>query len=303
MLSTKSKGFYLALITSVISGVSIFVNKFAVDAITPPLFFTATKNLMVGLLVVGVVVALGKWRLITKLKRAEVAALLLVGLVGGAIPFYLFFTGLSQVPAINAVLIQKTLVVWVVLLATIFLKERITKTQALAVCLLFAGNLFVGGFQGFKYSTGELMIMLATILWAVESVLVKKLLPTIDSDVVATFRMGFGSLLLMGATYFTVPNAFSMGLHMTPLQMFWVTATVLFLFFYVTFWYRALKLASAITVSAVLVSSTLVTNTLSAIFITHTWNGTLMIQAIMLLIGVGLYYRGSIKKVTVATSN
>ena len=122
MLTNHAKGIYLALITALISGISIFVNKFAVGAIQPPLVFTATKNVGVGLLIVGIILATRKWRLIRNLNRREIIYLILIGIIGGSIPFYLYFTGLSQIPAINAALIHKTLVVWVAFLAMPFFK-------------------------------------------------------------------------------------------------------------------------------------------------------------------------------------
>jgi drug/metabolite transporter (DMT)-like permease len=286
MLSSKSKGIYLAFITAVVSGVSIFVNKFAVYAINPPLLFTATKNFYVGLLIVGIIFALGKWQLIKKLTKREIVYLVLIGIVGGSLPFYLFFTGLSQTSAINAALIQKTLVIWVAFLAVPFLKEKVSKTQILAVVLLFGSNLFVGGFKGFQFSQGELFILLATLLWAVETVLAKKILPTVDPDIVTGARMGLGSVLLLTAAAFTVPGAFSKGLALSADQWFWMIFTVVSLLAYVTSWYRALKFAPAITVSCVLVSSTLVTNILSAVFVTQSWNLTLSVQSLVMFVGI-----------------
>ena len=116
-MSYKTKGIYLALITALISGVAIFINKFAVDAIHPPLVFTAMKNAGVGLFIIGILLLTPKWKLIKKLTKREIIYLISIGIIGGSIPFYLYFTGLSQIPAINAAIIQKTLVFWVTLVA------------------------------------------------------------------------------------------------------------------------------------------------------------------------------------------
>ena len=102
MLPTKTKGIYLAVITAVISGVSIFINKFAVDAVQPPILFTGVKNAGVGLLIISIILLSGKWKLLKSLTRKQIFGLIMIALVGGTVPFYLFFTGLSMVPAINA---------------------------------------------------------------------------------------------------------------------------------------------------------------------------------------------------------
>ena len=65
----KTKGLYFALMTAAISGVSIFVNKLAVEAIKPPLFFTAAKNTGVGLIILGLIILTGKWIQLKKLNH------------------------------------------------------------------------------------------------------------------------------------------------------------------------------------------------------------------------------------------
>jgi drug/metabolite transporter (DMT)-like permease len=298
MLSSHSKGIKFALITALISGVSIFVNKFAVGAFGQPLAFTAFKNTLVAVFLIGIILGAGKYHHVKFLSKKEKLYLLLIGLIGGSIPFYLFFTGISQIPAINAAMIHKTLVIWVIILAVPILKERISKLQILAIALLFSSNLVIGGFRGFLFSTGELMILAATVLWAVETIIAKKVLPSVDPDIVAASRMVIGAVVLLGAALLTAPSALGSVTGLSLAQWVLVLVTVLFLLGYVTSWYRALKFAPAIVVTAVLVSSTLVTNILTATFVTHTWNIPLTIQTILIMGGVGLLLVSDKKQVT-----
>ncbi|MBI3887978.1 DMT family transporter [Candidatus Microgenomates bacterium] len=249
------KGIRFALIAAVISGFSIFINKLAVTGINP-LTFTATKNFGVGLLIVSVLIFTRKISLIKSLSVNQIAKLIVIGVIGGSLPFYLFFTGLSQTSAVNAAIIQKTLVIWVAILAPVFLKEKISLFSVGAVALLFYANTMVGGFKKFSFSQGEIMIFVATVLWAIETVVAKKALREIDVDLVTASRMGFGSIILLTAAG---------GLHPLSLnQFYWVAITAVILFCYVSFWYRALKYSPAVSVTAVLVLSTLITNLLSA---------------------------------------
>lgn len=289
MTNDTQKGIYLAIIAAIISGVSIFINKFAVGLISPPLLFTAVKNAGVGLLIVAVILLFGKWREILKVKRSDVIYLVLIGIIGGSLPFYLFFTGLSQVPAINGAIIQKTLVLWVAVLALPLLKEKLSKKQLLAVMLLFTGNFLIGGFKGFKFSQGELYVLLATVLWGVETVLAKKVLFRVGPDLVTGARMGLGSIILLTAAAATSSASFSRGLNLSPVQWFWLLLTMATLLSYVMIWYRALKLAPATSVTAVLVASTLVTNLLSAVFITHSWSILMGVQVALMVLGVALF--------------
>jgi drug/metabolite transporter (DMT)-like permease len=293
----QNKGIKLALLTALISGVSIFINKFAVGSITPPLTFTASKNLIVGILIVAILLISKKWKLIAKLNKVQLIKLTLIGLIGGALPFYLFFTGLSQIPAINAALIHKTLVIWVALLALPFLKEKLSSLQILAIGILFASNLLIGGFKGFTFSTGEIMVLVATILWAVENIIAKKVLAQVDPDLVVTARMGLGALVLVSATLIQNPQSLVQIVQLSSIQIFWLSLTAIALLGYTMSWYRALKHAPATLVASVLVISTLVTNILSAIFITHTWQISQSIQAGMLVLGVTLLVKASKVKI------
>ena len=290
MNNTIRKGIYFAFATSIISGVSIFLNKFAVAAIKPPLFFTTTKNIVVGLILVSVIIAFRKLPQIRILQKKDIVRLIMIGLVGGSLPFYLFFTGLANVPAANAAIIQKSLVVWVAILAIPFLKEKFSLLSILAVALLFIGNNYIGGFKGFSFSSGELMIGGATMLWAVENVIAKKALKNIDADIVSAARMGLGAIVLLGATLLTAPSSLTSILSFDTTQWFWLGITSMLLVGYVMTWYRALALAPATTVTAILVFSTVITNVLSAIFVTHTWTEAMGIQVLLISVGVLMAY-------------
>ncbi len=285
------KGVYWALLAALISGVAIFVNKFAVGAIQPPLVFTATKNTGVALLVISWIVMSGKWRDLKKLGSAKqnIIGLVLIGVVGGAVPFYLFFTGLAQIPAINAALIHKSLVLWVALLTWPLLKERLSGLQILAIVILFGSNLVVGGFEGFKYSTGELMVLGATVLWAVEQMIIKLVVKEVDPDLIIAFRLGIGSIILLSMSFWMYPGFIGQVLSLSVDQFLWMLVTMITLVSTLMAWYRALKMAPVILVATILVGATLVTNVLSAIFVTHQWTWEMGLQAGLIISGVGLF--------------
>jgi len=302
MLKAKNKGIHFALATAFISGVSVFINKFAVGTINSPVLFTATKNTVVALLILGILLTTRKIKEVKKLSRKEILSLIAIGIIGGAIPFYFFFTGLSQIPAINAALIHKSLVFWVAILAIPFLKEKLTFTQTLGAILIFLGNLTIGGFSGFQFSRGELFVLIATILWAFENILAKKILPKVNPDIVTATRMGFGSIILLITAGISQPSSLQSIFNLTTTQIFWIVLTTITLLGYVTSWYRALKFAPAITVASLLTAGSLITNILSAIFITHTLNTVFVIQSALVLIGIRIFIK-SHKNTSIATAS
>lgn len=274
----------LALSTAIFSGFANFVNKMAMKGVGDPVFFTTLKNSVVAIFLIGIIIFFKKWKEIKGLRKDQLFKLTLIGIIGGSLPFILFFVGLTKIPAINAALIHKTLFIWIALLAIPFLKEKFTNLQWLGVGLIFSANFVIGGFNGFEYGLGELMVLGATMLWAVENIIAKITLRDVSSSVVAGSRMIFGSVILFSITLFrgsdfSILSGFSAG------QWFFVTVVSLLLLGYVLTWYKAIQLAPVTYVAILLTPATLVTNLLSAIFVTHTMSLTKIISGILVISG------------------
>ncbi|KKS29786.1 MAG: hypothetical protein UV60_C0004G0043 [Parcubacteria group bacterium GW2011_GWA2_43_11] len=273
----------LALSAACISGVSIFINKFAATSLQDPILFAGLKNTMVALCLVGIVLAYSKKEELGTISKKQWGQLVLIGLIGGAIPFGLFFTGLNMIPAINGAMIHKTLFIWVALLAIFFLREQLSPLQWLGVSLLFASNLVIGGFGGFTGSTGELLVFSATLFWAVEHLLAKKMLGELSVHIVASGRMLFGSIFL--GIFLAVTGRLSGLGDMTSISTLWTALTGIFLLGYVVTWYSALKYAPVAYVATLLVPATLVTNILTAVFITGTLTETQALSGFLMILG------------------
>jgi len=256
-------GFFYALLTALVSGVAIFYSKAVVLKI-PPLVLTTVRNLSVGLLFF--ILLLSQKKLLHQFKeirKRELLILILVGIIGGALPFYLFFSGLKLVPAQTANLIHKSLFIWVTLLAAIFLREKMKSIFWLAFVLIFLGNYYFSPFK-FQFNQGELMILLATWFWAGENILAKKVLKTFSSEMVGLFRMGLGGGLLFLATIFFGQTKIIFSLTFSQWQL--ILPGVILLFFYVFFWYKALKYAPVSLVTLTLTFSVVVGNFLNGAF-------------------------------------
>lgn len=197
MTKIQEKGLALAMITALISGVSNFANGLVVKGIDP-LVHNFVKNGLVALLVVGVMILGKKWPELKRLKKKDWGSLGLIALVGGSVPFWLFFTGVKQIGGVEGSLIHKTLVVWVMLMAVPLLKEKVSKKMLLGVGLLFLSNFALPISFSEKLMVGHGLVLLATLLWSVENVIAKKLLAHLESDVLVMARMGGGGLILGG---------------------------------------------------------------------------------------------------------
>src|SRR3989344_4994549 len=140
-----NKGIQFAFLTAFISGFSIFASKFFIADIDPVLF-TLLKNTCVAIILSIIVFVVYKQKIMS-LSRSQWIRLVSIGIIGGSIPFALFFIGLSKVTALEGAIIHKTLFIWVALMSVIFLKEKLNKFQILGYILVTSGALFLGGFS------------------------------------------------------------------------------------------------------------------------------------------------------------
>lgn len=255
-------GVILAAATAAISGVSIFVNAFAVKQLPDPAVYTTLKNGVAAALLLALAVATVRRSEVTALPRRSWGWLLLIGLVGGSVPFVLFFTGLAQASAPSAAFIHKTLFIWVALLAVPLLGERLGIIQVAALGVLLAGQVLVLNPAGIEWGTGETLIAVATLLWAVETIVARRLLASVPSQVVAVGRLGIGLVVLVG--YLGIAGKLPAVAALSLQQWGWVAATGLLLSGYVATWFAALQRAPASVVTSILVLGAPVTAALQA---------------------------------------
>src|SRR5207342_2123063 len=150
MTPTRRTGILLALATALISGFSVFLNSYGVKAFGNPTAYTTAKNVVAALVLlaaVGIGLRTGSGPRLTRPRGPrQWGALAAIGVVGGSIPFVLFFEGLSRATAPQAAFLHKTLVLWVAVLAVVFLSERLQWVHWLAIGALIVGQIgLLGG--------------------------------------------------------------------------------------------------------------------------------------------------------------
>lgn len=245
-------GLALAATTALVSGVSVFLNASAVRSVGDPVLFTTLKNGVAAVFLVALAATIvpRAGATLRSLDRRSLASLVALGVIGGSIPFVLFFTGLASASAPAAAVIHKTLFAWVALLAVVFLRERLGLLQVAALGALLTSQLLIQPPDGITWTGGETMIAVATAMWAVEVVIAKRLLATVPSPIGAASRMSVGLVLLVG--YLVFSGGFG-GIGALGLEQWaWVLGTGLLLTAYVATWYAALRRAPATAVTAVL---------------------------------------------------
>ncbi len=273
----KNKGIVFSLVTMLISGVAIFANGQLVKGMDP-IVQTTIKNSMVGLLVVAWMLAHKKISLFKTLSLASWLKLLVIAMVGGSVAFGLFFTGLKQTGAVDGTLIHKSMILWIALMALPLLKEKVSKGMWLSVLGLYATN-FINGSWFSTFGVGHLMILAATLLWSVETIMIKKYASDISVDLLVFGRMVLGSVFL--GAYMLLSGKAALVSSITLVQWQGLAITGALLFGYVMTWYRAIRVAPVTLVSSVLVGATVITSSLTMIT-SGSMGLTQLIQAVLI---------------------
>src|SRR3989344_3964358 len=259
------KGVWLVFATALISGFSIFLNKFSVSMVQPYLF-TFLKNIMTTLFLFSLLLLLREFSTLKTLSLRHWGRLVIIGLVGGSIPFLLFFKGLSLTSSAAGSFVHKTVFI--------------------SALLLLAGNFLLLKLQTFSFGTGELLILLATVFWAVENILSKDLVKTVSGTIVAFGRMFFGSLFILLFLAFT--QDLGQLMQLTGKQLLWTVFTSLLLFGYTYTWYNGIKTVKITTATAILLLGSPVTTLLNFIFVTHTLSLSEFFGSLLLISGISL---------------
>jgi drug/metabolite transporter (DMT)-like permease len=260
-------GLGAALGTAAISGVAVFLNGLAVKESGGPATHTATKNLVAALVLGAALLAATRRRSAAgwtpPAGAAQLAGLVAVALIGGGLAFVLFFEGLAQASSTEAAILHKTLVLWVALAAPWLLGERAGWPVAAGIMGLLAGQLLLAGdLDAVGLGRPELMILGATLLWAGEVIVTKRLLATLSPLTVGTVRLSGGLIVLFGWVAISGGDLGSLGVE----PWLWALATGVVLAGYVACWTTALANAPAVVVTAVLVLSVPITAALDATF-------------------------------------
>ncbi len=284
-------GTTLAFITAFISGFAIFINKIFVVQLDP-IVFTATRAIIIGAVFFVISLYTNKWKF-KGFKKVPWKYLLAIGVIGGGLAFFLFFSGLKLTTSGKAAFLHKTLPLYVTILAFFFLKEKITKKQILALLVMFAGTLVLVSVDispaelWMNPQFGDALVITATILWGVENVIARKALIKGETNFVVSFaRMFFGAIFLFGIMLLT--NKFSLLAEVTPTQWGNIMISTAILFGYVLSYYWAIKYINVSKAATILLISPVITLILGVAFLNEPAPPIQLLGSLIILVGAYL---------------
>ncbi len=282
-------GVLLVLLTAFVSGVSTFVNVYAVAGTSSDAFVTV-RNIAVAAALAPVALVATRTLRAPALRPVDWGRLVVIGLVGGAVPFLLFFHGLAlataQGGATTAAFGYRTLFVFASVFAVVGLRERLHGRFLAAVALVLVGNVLLLGLTSAILTDGTAYVLGATALWAAEYTLSKRALSDLPSATVALGRMGFGAAFLAG--YLTLTTGWGTVATFSSTQWAWVGISAAFLAAFVASFYPGLKRVGVSDATAILALGFPVTWLLSVLVRGSAFTVGEALGALAVVVGVGV---------------
>ena len=236
----ETLGTLLVICTAVISGFAIPVNKFLIIDLDPTVF-TATRAIFIGIGFFILISFQNKFDY-RKFKKVPWKYLLTIGFIGGGLAFLFWFSGIKLTTSGRAAFLHKTLSIYVMILAFLFLKEKIVKKQVYALILMIFGTVMLYSAKITPdVSLGDILCIIATFLWGVENIIAKSIMKNGESNFIVSFaRMFFGAIFLFGSILLL--GKFDQVLILTYEQVGKLLISTFILFGYVLTWYWGIKL-------------------------------------------------------------
>ncbi len=202
------KGSLFVTAAAIIWGGTPIIEKAALDVVNPVVlgawrYFLAGIVLFVYLRIKGANMNIG---------NAAGRRLFIASLLGSAVSPAFFYYGLFLTDPVTTASIGNAGVLWVALLGTIFLKEKL-KTDEVAgtMLIIFGVYVMLSGFS-FESSVGAVMVLAATFFGAVAMVIERKSLHRLSPMVVTLYdRAVGGSISLIVALLLFGPKAILIG--------------------------------------------------------------------------------------------
>ncbi len=137
-----------------------------------------------------------------KTDKKDLPRLALLGLCGVAINQLLFLKGLSLTTPINASIIMVSNPIVVLLIAAIFLKEKISLTKTIGISIGITGALLLLLFNkkfsfGSETIAGDIMVLINSLSWGIYLVLVKPLMKKYNTFTIVKWVFLFGFIYVL----------------------------------------------------------------------------------------------------------
>ena len=287
-------GYYFAVLNAIISGLAIYINSQGVKMFSDSTLYTGLKNAVVGVALVIPFFFMANSRAeLKRLTGRQWGLLALLAVIGGSVPYALFFRGLQLTTPVTSSLLNHAQFLIVALLAILFLGERLGVIIWFALIALLVGTTLGSNLHTLVWNEGTVLVALSTLLFAAGVVLAKRLLSELSTLTVMAAKMSAGSAMLLAYVAATGHLGAVASLTTTQWEYVLVTGLILLAFTFTAF--MALRHATATVATAIPAAAPLITTLLTVVAAPHITlapvNGVglfVIALATAIIIGIGM---------------
>jgi drug/metabolite transporter (DMT)-like permease len=288
-------GYVAAFISAVLVGSIFPIAKPILASQIQPLTLSSMTYLIAGFFMLPITL-IGKRNKKEKesLKKDDYAILLVIGLLGGGIAPFLFFEGLKRTTASDASVLEGGELLFTVIIALLFFKEKLTKIGYLGMAITIIGITLIslssningqGNWYNFNLNFGNILIIFSTLCWGLDnniSKIISKRITNTAKIVLVKSLIG-GTLLLIISFY--LGYKLNIEINQIPyLLILGIGGFSLSLFFFI----ESLRIIGTLK-TIVIFSSSAIFGLILSFFILNEKIGIMQLVATTLVI-LGLYY-------------
>lgn len=197
--------FLQLLLLSALWGSSFLFIRVAVPVLGP-IWLIQFQVLLAGLVFLPVLIQLG---LLYQIRR-NLIPLIVTGCINSAAPFSLFAFASLSLPAGFTSILNATTPLFGIVIASVFLKEKLTTTRMIGLILGFIGVVVFVGWKAISATSTFLLAvsagLSAALMYAIAAPYAQKKFPGVSSLVVATGSQLSAAFLLLPVLPFTIPQ-------------------------------------------------------------------------------------------------
>jgi drug/metabolite transporter (DMT)-like permease len=288
-------GYLAAFISAALVGSIFPIAKPILASQIQPLTLSSMTYLIAGFFMLPITL-IGKRNKKEKesLKKDDYAILLIIGLLGGGIAPYLFFEGLKRTTASDASVLEGGELLFTVIIALLFFKEKLTKIGYLGMTITIIGITLISlssdinspnNWYNFNFNFGNILIIFSTLCWGLDnniSKIISKRITNTAKIVLVKSLIG-GTLLLIISFY--LGYKLNIEINQIPyLLILGIGGFGLSLFFFI----ESLRIIGTLK-TIVIFSSSAIFGLILSFFILNEKIGIMQLVATTLVI-LGLYY-------------